>query len=52
MRPFGLDQYIRALNPKNVLGILPKELMLSHIQGFFFREKAGVTLFYDEDGDV
>ena len=46
------ESYQRALNPKSILDVLGKDVLQSMMQGSFYKQRAGLTLFYDEQLSV
>ena len=41
------EAYKRALDPKSILDVIGKDVLQSMMQGFFYKQRAGLALFYD-----
>jgi signal transduction histidine kinase len=47
-----LQKYQKALSPDSLLDVVPKEVLQSQMQGFFYGHKAGMVLMYDVGRDT
>lgn len=47
-----LEEYQEALEPKSLLEVVPKEVLQSQMQGFFYGHSAGMVLMYDVGRDA
>lgn len=47
-----LENYRKAINPASLLEVVPKEVLRSHLQAFFYGLRAGTVLIYDEGRDA
>lgn len=48
----GLGDYDSAANPDSILDVIPRDMMVKLMQGYFYSEKAGMGLLYDVAGDL
>lgn len=46
-----LASYSKAIQPQSLLDVVPKEVLQSHMQGFFYGFRAGTVLIYDDGVD-
>src|SRR5688572_15766222 len=45
---FDLQRYVETLDPVSILEVIPKDILQSLMQGSFYKERAGLTLIYDD----